>query len=99
MSPKTRIRAARERPNSSRKIRSILAASSCGAESRSPTSLGAGHLEEGPDLDRPSDTRRRFLRPRERLVDVACVDDVETTEMLFRLGERPVGRQHLPIGD
>src|SRR5205823_1184998 len=99
MSPNARTMAATERPNSSRKIRPTTALLILGAGSRSATWLGAGHLEEGPNLDRPSDAHRRFPRPRERLVEVGRVDDVEATKVLLRLGEGPVGRQRLPIGD
>ena len=53
MSPKVRIRAATDRPDSSRKMRPTSASSILGGASTSCTLSGPGCLPEGADLDRP----------------------------------------------
>src|SRR2546426_6565356 len=97
MSPKTRIRAATDRPDSSRKIRPTSAPSSLGAASMSPTLSGLGYVSERADLDRLRDCCGGLRRPGERGVEVFGLDDVEAAQMFLRLRERPVGGQHLAI--
>src|SRR2546428_10126890 len=97
MSPKTRIRAATDRPDSSRKIRPISASSSFRAASASPTLSGLGYVSERADLDRLRDGGGGLRRPGERGVEVVGLDDVEAAEVFLRLGEGAVGGQHLAI--
>src|SRR5439155_3137362 len=79
MSPKTRIRAATDRPDSSRKIRPTSASSSLRAVSTLPTLSGLGYMSERADLDRLRDCGGGVRRPRERRVEVFGLDDVEGT--------------------
>src|SRR5712691_2735673 len=92
MSPKTRISAATDRPDSSRKIRPTSAWSSSGAASRTLSSLEDA---ERTDLDRPPNGRGGLRRPGERSIEVLGLDDVETTEVFLGLREGTVGGQHL----
>src|SRR6266849_6485291 len=98
MSPKTRIRAATDRPDSSRKIRPTSTPSSLGAASTSRTLSGFGYMSERANLDRLRDCCGRLRCPRERSVEILGGDDVEAAEVLPRLRERRVGRQHLAAG-
>ena len=75
-SPKTRIRVATDRPDSSRKIRPIAAASTAG-QPPTPRSSGVGHLPERADLDGLADRFGGLRRPSERGVEVSSLDDVE----------------------
>src|SRR5882757_8740134 len=92
MSPKARIRAATDRPDSSRKIRPISAS----PVPRTPS--GPGFVLERPDLDRSPDDGARLGRPDERCIEILSGDDVEAAEVFPRLREWPVGRQHLAAG-
>src|SRR6266568_3892115 len=91
MSPKTRIRAATDRPDSSRKIRPTLAPSSFRAVSTSPTLSGLGYVSERADLDRLRDGGGGLRRPGERGVEVLGLDDVEAAQVFLRLRKRAVG--------
>src|SRR6266702_3993593 len=95
ISPKTLIRAATDRPDSSRKIRPTSAASSVGALSRTLSSL---EDPERTDLDRVPDGRGRLRRPGERSIEVLGLDDVEAAEVFLGLREGSVGGQHLTAG-
>src|SRR6266545_3284307 len=97
MSPKTRIRAATDRPDSSRKIRPTSASSSLAAASRSRTLSGLCGAE-GTDLDRLPDGGGGLRRPGERGVEVLGLDDVEAAEVFLRLREGAVGGQYLAGG-
>src|SRR5438093_5736343 len=96
MSPKMRIRAATDRPDSSRKTRPTSASSSVGAASTSPTLSGVG-LPEGTDLDPLHDDGGGLRRPSECSVEVLGLDDVEAAEMFLRLREGAVGGQYLAL--
>src|SRR3989442_15813162 len=98
MSPKTRIRAATDRPDSSRKIRPTSAPSSLGAASPSRTLSGLGYVSERADLDRLRDCCGGLRRPSERGVEVVGLDDVEAAQVFLRLRKRAVGGQHLVLG-
>src|SRR5438445_6544913 len=98
MSPKTRIRAATDRPDSSRKIRPTSAPSSLGAASMSCSLSGPGYVSERADLDRLRDCCGGLRRPGERGVEVIGLDDVEAAEVFLRLREGAVGGQHLAVG-
>src|SRR2546425_228191 len=98
MSPKTRIRAATDRPDSSRKIRPTSAPSSLGAASTSPTLSGFGYVSERADLDRLRDCCGGLRRPSERGVEVFGLDDVEAAQVFLRLRKGAVGGQHLAVG-
>src|SRR5215211_1159709 len=92
MSPKTRIRAASDRPDSSRKIRPTSAGSSPAAASPTPSGLES---RKRTDLDRHLDGSGDPRRPGERGVQVLGLDDVEAAQVLLGLHERPVGGHHL----
>src|SRR5450756_348010 len=98
MSPKTRIRAATDRPDSSRKIRPISASPGPGAAPVPPMPSGPGLVLERADLDRCPDDGAGLGRPGERRIEILSGDDVEAAEVFPRLSERPVGRQHLAAG-
>src|SRR6266545_2402307 len=98
MSPKTRIRAATDRPDSSRKIRPTACSSSLGAASISCSLSGLGHVAERADLDRLRDCCGGLRCPGERGVEVLGLDDVEAAEVLLRLREGAVGGQYLAVG-
>src|SRR5918995_733273 len=98
MSPKTRIRLATACPDSSRKIRPTSASSSAAERSRALSAhrlirepRERAHLDGG--VDRGGDLRG----PSERGVEVLGLDDVEAGEVLLRLGEGAVRRQHLAV--
>src|SRR2546428_4782584 len=76
-SPKTRIRAATDRPDSSRKIRPTSAPSSLSAASMSCSLSGPGYVSERADLDRLRDCCGGLRCPGERGVEVLGVDDVK----------------------
>src|SRR5215218_8426485 len=96
-SPKAPIRAASDRPDSSRKIRPTSAPSSLVAASPSPTLSGL-EARERPHLDRHLDGTGDPRRPTERGIQVLGLDDVEATEVLLGLHEGAVGGQHLAVG-
>src|SRR3989454_8055747 len=98
MSPKTRIRAATDRPDSSRKIWPTSAPSSLGAASMSCSLSGLGYVSERADLDRLRDGGGGLRRPGERGVEVLGLDDVEAAQVFLRLREGTVGGQHLAVG-
>src|SRR5882757_9353450 len=98
MSPKTRIRAATDRPDSSRKIRPISASPGLGAAPVPRTPSGPGFVPERADLDRSPDDGTRLGRPDERCIEILSGDYVEAAEVFPRLREWPVGRQHLAAG-
>src|SRR5881409_411350 len=98
MSPKTRIRAATDRPDSSRKIRPTSASSSFRAASTLPTLSGLGYVSERADLDRLRDCCGGLRRPSERGVEVFGLDDVEAAQVFLRLRKWAVGGQHLVVG-
>src|SRR5205814_9135103 len=98
MSPKTRIRAATDRPDSSRKIRPTSASSSFRVASTSRTLSGLGYVSERADLDRFRDGCGGLRRPSERGVEVFGLDDVEAAQVFLRLRKWPVGGQHLVVG-
>src|SRR6266545_3704412 len=98
MSPKTRIRAATDRPDSSRKIRPTACSSSLGAASISCSLSGLGHVAERADLDRLRDCCGGLRCTGERGVEVLGLDDVEAAEVLLRLREGAVGGQYLAVG-
>src|SRR6266540_2915495 len=98
MSPKTRIRAATDRPDSSRKIRPTACSSSLGAASISCSLSGLGHVAERADLDRLRDCCGGLRCPGERGVEVLGLDDVEAAEVFLRLREGAVGGQYLAVG-
>src|SRR6266704_2383762 len=98
MSPKTRIRAATDRPDSSRKIRPTSASPGLGAAPVPRTPSGPGFVPERANLDRSPDDGTRLGRPDERGIEILSGDDVEATEVFPRLRERPVGREHLAAG-
>ena len=59
-----------------------------------------GHLSDGTDLDassRTGATGRNLGRPRKSFVQVFAVEDVVSSQLLFRLGERTVGDHHPAI--
>src|ERR671918_2507744 len=97
MSPKTRIRAATDRPDSSRKIRPTSPSSSLGAASPSRTPSGLRGRKR-TDLDRPPDGGGGLRRPGERRVEVLGLDDVEPAEVFLRFCEGAVGGQHIAAG-
>src|SRR5512132_2868430 len=97
MLPKTPIRVATDRPDSWRKIRPTSAWSRVAGSSPSPTRSGLGGGER-PDLDRLPDRRRGLGRPDQRGIQILCLDDVETAQMLPRLHKGPVGGHHLTLG-
>src|SRR5215218_8570216 len=103
MSPRTRISAATERPDSSRKIRPTRAASMTARASTSPPSATTtglvGETGERAHLDRPADRLAHLRRPAERGVEVFRVDHVEAGEVFLRLRERAVGGERLAAGD
>src|SRR5205809_2816715 len=98
MSPKTRIKAAMDRPDSSRKIRPTSASSSFRAAATSPTLSGLGYVSERADLDRLRDCCGGLRRPSERGVEVFGLDDVEAAQVFLRLRKWAVGGQHLVVG-
>src|SRR6266581_8246120 len=103
MSPKARIRAATDRPDSSRKMRPTSASPGLGAAPvppmpSGPMPSGPGLVLERADLDRSPDDGAGLGRPGECCVEVLSGDDVEAAEVFPRLRERPVGRQHLAAG-
>src|SRR6266705_1385015 len=98
MSPKTRIRAATDRPDSSRKIRPTWASPGLGAALAPGTPSGPEFVPERANLDRSPDDGTRLGRPDERCVEILSGDDVEAAEVFPRLRERPVGREHLAAG-
>src|SRR5712691_9624757 len=98
MSPNARIRAAIDRPDSSRKIRPTTASSSLGIASMLPSLSGLGYVSERPDLDRLRDGCGGLRRPAERCVEILGFDDVEAAEVLLRLRDWAVRRQHLAVG-
>src|SRR5882757_11460864 len=98
MSPKTRIRAATDRPDSSRKIRPTSASPGLGAARVPRMPSGPGFVPEWANLDRSPDDGARLGRPAERGIEILGGDDVEAAEVFPRLRERPVGRQHLAAG-
>src|SRR5215211_4513009 len=97
MSPKARIRAASDRPDSSRKIRPTSALSSLMAALPSPTPSGL-EARERTDLDRHLDGPGDLRRPTKRGIQVLGLDDVEATQVLLGLHEGAVGGQHLAVG-
>src|SRR3989440_6155491 len=99
MSPRTRIRAATDRPDSSRKIRPTSASSSFRAAATSPTLSCLGYVSERADLDRLRDGGGGLRRPGERGVEVVGLDDVEAAQVFLRLSEGAVGGQQLALGD
>src|SRR5947207_5384277 len=98
MSPKARIRAAIDRPDSSRKIRPTAASSSPGMASMSSSLSGLGYMSERADLDRLRDCGAGLRRPGEGGVEVVGLDDVEAAQMFLRLGEGAVGGQYVTVG-
>src|SRR5207245_2363265 len=96
MSPKTRIRVATHRPDSSRKMGSIAAASIAG-EPPTPGASGVGLLPERSDLDRSADRGAGIRRPYERCVEIMCLDDVEAPQVFLGLGERAVGGHDIAV--
>src|SRR5436190_9357588 len=99
MSPKARIRAAIDRPDSSRKIRPAAAASNREMALMSSSLSGLGYMSEGADLDRLRDRGAGLRRPREGGVEVVGLDDVEAAQMFLRFGEGAVGGQYVAVGD
>src|SRR5213080_3066667 len=77
MSPKTRIRAATDRPDSARKIRPISASPGLGAARGPLTRSGPRFVPERADLDRGPDDGARLGRPEERGIEILSGDDVE----------------------
>src|SRR5215211_216297 len=94
MSPKTPIRAASDRPDSSRKIRPTSPSSSLMAALPSPTPSGL-EARERTDLDRHLDGPGDLRRPTKRGIQVLGLDDVEATQVLLGLHEGAVGGHHL----
>src|SRR5215211_4866620 len=94
MSPKARIRAASDRPDSSRKIRPTSAGSSPAAASPSSTPSGL-ESRERTDLDRHLDGPGDPRRPTERDIQVLGLDDVEAAQVFLGLHEGAVGGHHL----
>src|SRR5215207_6786473 len=94
MSPKARIRAASDRPDSSRKIRATSAPSILVAASPWPTPSGL-ESRERTDLDRHLDGTGDPRRPGERAIEVLGLNDVETAEVFLELHEGAVGGHHL----
>src|SRR5688500_16962975 len=92
-SPKRRASEATTRPCSSRTIRSISAWTRGSALKRS----GSFGLERS-DLDGTAAGLRRLGGDLQCRVEVGCLDDPETAEVLLGLGERSVGRDHLVTG-
>src|SRR5215218_3216784 len=97
MSAKTRIRAATDRPDSSRKIRPTAASSSSGAAATSRPLSGPGCIRERTDLDWRLDGSGDLRRPGKRVVEVLGLDDVEAAEVFLRLREGAIGGQHLAL--
>src|SRR5215217_9758947 len=95
-SPKTPIRAASDRPDSSRKIRPTSSPSSLTAASPSPTPSGL-EARERPNLDRRPDGPGDPRRPAKRGIQVLGLDDVEATEVFLGLHEGAVGGHHLAV--
>src|SRR5436190_3243236 len=98
MSPKARIRAAIDRPDSSRKIRPTAASSNREMVLMSSSLSGLGYVSEGADLDRLRDCGAGLRRPREGGVEVVGLDDVEAAQMFLRFGEGAVGGQYVTVG-
>src|SRR5919108_4268182 len=101
MSPRTRISAATERPDSSRKTRPTCAESMPAGASKSSSATATGLIGEAGKrayLDRPADRLAHLRRPAERGVEVLGIDHVEAREVLLRLREGAVGREHVPAG-
>src|SRR5438105_126955 len=98
MSPKTRIRTATDRPDSSRKIRPTSAPLSLGAASMACSLSGLGYVSERADLDRLRDGSGGLRGPGERRVEVLGLDDVEAAQVFLRLRKGAVGGQHLAVG-
>src|SRR5216683_3979542 len=98
MSPKARIRAAIDRPDSSRKIRPTAASSRRELALMSSSLSGLGYVSERADLDRLRDCGGGLRRPGEGGVEVVGLDDVEAAQMFLRFGEGAVGGQYLAVG-
>src|SRR5712664_3027570 len=97
MSPKSRTRAATDRPDSSRKIRPTSASPGRGPAVPS-TPSGPRFAPERTDLDRRVDESADLRRPGERSVEILGLDDVEAAQVLPRFREWAVGGQHLAAG-
>src|SRR5215204_3623404 len=97
-SPNIPVRAATDRPDSSRRIRPIAALSlvtaSWSAAGRSGRHLG----REGAHLDGGPDEGRHLRCPDQRAVQVVGLDEVEASEVILGLGERAVGGHHAVPG-
>src|SRR5207244_1067094 len=98
MSPKARIKAAIDRPDSSRKIRPTAASSNREMAFMSSSLSGLGYVSEWADLDRLRDCGAGLRRPGEGGVEVVGLDDVEAAQMFLRFGEGAVGGQHVAVG-
>src|SRR6516162_3682308 len=94
MSPNTRTSTATARPYSWRKTCSIAVWSTGGT---GPSVLR--FLLERAHLYRRAAGLRRLGRPGQRGVEILGSDHPEPADVLLALGERPVGHQHLAVGD
>src|SRR3989442_3905750 len=98
MSPNARMRAATDRPYSSRKIR-LTTASSTGNAALMLRGLSGPNIHKRPDFDRPLDHFGDLRCQSQRGVEVLGLDDVEAAEVFLRLGERTVGGEQLTVGN
>src|SRR5213593_1019285 len=101
-SPSRRMRVARIRPCSARKISSRRMAAwwksySTGRQRARDRLLWRAH-PNGPHLDRVAPAQQRVAgRDRERLVEVLDFDDAVAAQLLLGLGERAIGRDRLAV--
>src|SRR3954451_15191281 len=94
-----RIRVASDRPDSARKTWPIWTSStSLTTCTRASARSRPARVPQGANLDRHPDDRGRLRRPGQRGVEVVGLDEVEPAQVLLRLDERPVRRQHLTTG-
>src|SRR5215212_3072933 len=98
-SPRTRIRVATARPDSSRKTRSAAAWASAAVKRSRGGRLARGEVDDRSDLDRaPLRTGARAAQG-ESLVEILRLDQVEAAKGLLRLGKRAIGRHRLPVAN
>src|SRR5581483_3754283 len=92
-SPVTRMSVATTRPHSSRKARATAASTS------SPSPIARSHLPDRAHLDRPVRGGRDPRRDLDGVVEVLRVDEEEPADLLLRLREGAVRREHLAVAN